>query len=367
MEYKLLKAENYKVSEWAGGKTTQLAIFPEEGNYLERNFIWRLSSATCEQEESVFSKLPDYDRVLVVLEGKVVLAHDGVRVSRLNPLEQDRFDGGYKTKSFGKIKDYNLMVKKENQGFVDVINLSEDSRTYDTETYPEYKYVTQGFFCNQGFATVSVNGETMMLEENQQIVVNYLNSERVEISVMGDGVLIRSQIFYNYESGDMAPVEIPREKATIADFKDCFVIANTQFRGAQYLFKKLRTRWYDEALCEGMKKIDKFYLTFFIYLIGLIVITVVGIEKFKTIEWIMGIGIWTLVDIIIISPLLYMAVVPKPVAKHIKDINNLTPYEQKVFERQSGANERLERLLKKYRYTGKALYDEDGNRTDKTF
>ena len=70
---------------------------------------------------------------------------------------------------------------------------------------------------------------------------------------------------------------------------------------------------------------------------------------------------WFLIDIFLISPSLYLAVVPKPVRKHIKDINNLTPYEQRVLEKQLATNERLEKLLKKYKNSGRYQYDEDGN------
>lgn len=367
MEYRILKEENYNISNWTGGKTKQLAIFPEDGNYLERDFVWRLSSATCEEEESSFSKLPDFNRVLVVLEGKVVLAHDGVRVSRLNPLEQDRFDGAYKTKSFGKIKDYNLMVAKGNQGIVDVISLTNESKIPEIEKYPEYSLITQSYYCRDGYAAVSINGENIILEPEQQLVVNYESTEKVEIGVMGEGNVIRCQIFYNYEEGDISATYIPPERPSLLDFRDCFVIANTQFRGAKYVFKKLRNQWYDEALSTAIHKIEHFYLPYIMFLLGIIGITAFGVDKFQTSDWIIWIIIWILTNMVIIGPLMYFVVVPKPVAKHIKNICDLTPYEQKVFERELATNERLERLLKKYKCSGRAVYDEDGNRLDKTF
>ena len=63
MKYQLIKKDAYKTSRWTGGETREMAIWPAGSQYLERNFIWRLSSATVEQEESDFSSLPDYDRV----------------------------------------------------------------------------------------------------------------------------------------------------------------------------------------------------------------------------------------------------------------------------------------------------------------
>ena len=128
MNYTLYRQEDYNTSQWMGGNTTELAIYPKTSKYLDRNFIWRLSSATIDVEESDFSKLPDYDRVLMVLEGEVVLSYEGQRVARLKALEQDRFDGGWKTKSFGKITDYNLMVRKGSEGYLDVIELEEANK-----------------------------------------------------------------------------------------------------------------------------------------------------------------------------------------------------------------------------------------------
>ena len=147
MEYKLYKEENFSVSKWTGGVTKQLAIFPADGSYLERRFIWRLSTATCEQEESTFSKLPDFDRVLMVLSGSVVLAHQDVRVARLSELEQDSFDGAYRTKSFGRITDYNLMVAKGNRGTLDAVELTQDSRKLDFDEDWKYERKTAALFC----------------------------------------------------------------------------------------------------------------------------------------------------------------------------------------------------------------------------
>ena len=62
-----------------------------------------------------------------------------------------------------------------------------------------------------------------------------------------------------------------------------------------------------------------------------------------------------MIDIFLISPLMYFAVVPKPTKAHIKDIDKLTPYEQKVRERQMNTNEQVEKILKKYKNSGRNL------------
>ena len=64
---------------------------------------------------------------------------------------------------------------------------------------------------------------------------------------------------------------------------------------------------------------------------------------------------WIVIDCIAVSPLIYMAFVPKPVRKHIKDVNNLTPYEQRVREEELDRNEHLEKVMKKYKNSGRNL------------
>lgn len=112
-DYKIIKKENYQTNEWAGGKTTQFSIYPEDSKYQDRNFIWRLSSATVETESSEFTSLPDYNRILMVLEGKLELNHNDIEIINLNPFDQNLFDGSANTKCLGKAIDFNLMMRKD--------------------------------------------------------------------------------------------------------------------------------------------------------------------------------------------------------------------------------------------------------------
>lgn len=50
----LLHKKDYKTTEWSGGLTTELSIAPEGSVYADRDFMWRLSSATVELEEERF-------------------------------------------------------------------------------------------------------------------------------------------------------------------------------------------------------------------------------------------------------------------------------------------------------------------------
>lgn len=361
MEYKLIKEADFIVSNWSGGKTRQIGIFPEDSKYIDRKFVWRLSSATVETDESKFSKLPDYDRVLMVLEGDVVLAHQDERVARLKELEQDRFDGAFKTTSFGKITDYNLMVEKGNEGYLDVIKVGETSQGIDVEKKSDFELGTVGLYCKEGFFTATINGQTVMVNSGDQLIINFGQEEKVSLSVMGEGTIVRSTIFYNYRPEAKGPTVIPQEKATFDDFKTCIYLANIQFRGANKIFRNLKNQWFDEELKKKIRCIEKPCIPFFIAIIGVMIIASLCVKAdMATAQWLGLIVAWLVVDSLLVSPLIYFFVMPKPVRKHIKDVNNLTPYEQKLYDIEMNTNERVETILKKYKSTGRYEYEDKG-------
>ncbi|MEG3030234.1 MAG: HutD family protein, partial [Oscillospiraceae bacterium] len=95
----------------SGGSTTQLAIHPDSSQYQNRDFIWRLSSATVEDEHSSFTCLPHYNRIISVITGDIRLVHPDCEIQVL-PGVIHSFDGGESTECFGVCTDFNLMMKK---------------------------------------------------------------------------------------------------------------------------------------------------------------------------------------------------------------------------------------------------------------
>lgn len=369
MRITLCKKENFKTSRWMGGTTTEMAIFPPQSTYLDRNFLWRISSATVEDEESDFSKLPDYERVLMVLDGETVLSYEGQRVVRLAPLEQDSFDGEWKTKCFGRMTDFNLMVRKGAEGCLDLIFPKQEAETccfageylYENENstreaVSEGTSITHGLFCKEGYCVISAGGQSHMIEQGDLLLLECEEGETMKYTIMGEGTVVRAQILYENMAGKLGPEVIPAEKATFEDFKKCVFLANVQFRWAKYIVKSLKTTWFDEALSGAIKKIERFYLPSLIFVIGIVIIGLI-LVNWEASGWFGAaiIGLWLLLDCLIISPLIYLAFVPKPVAKHIKNIENLTDYEKRVRAQELGRNEQVDRIMRKYKNSGRNL------------
>ena len=107
-----LTAKDFQISTWSGGKTVQLAIAPEGAGYADRDFLWRVSSATVELDESDFTALPDYNRWICPLAGTMRLSHNGGPAVSIAPCEAHFFDGADATHCRGRCTDFNLMLRK---------------------------------------------------------------------------------------------------------------------------------------------------------------------------------------------------------------------------------------------------------------
>lgn len=111
---RIIAASDMPVSLWSGGRTTEIYIAPEGALYAERNFLFRISTAEVELEESDFTSLPDYNRLIASVSGTMRLTH-GANGSEKLVLPRSTvyaFDGGIQTHCVGKARDLNLMLRK---------------------------------------------------------------------------------------------------------------------------------------------------------------------------------------------------------------------------------------------------------------
>ncbi|SMC22741.1 HutD protein [Clostridium acidisoli DSM 12555] len=182
MNYKIeiIKKENYNVSKWSGGRTTELYIYPKTAKYNNRDFKWRISTATVEVEESIFTRLEGFSRKLMVTEGKTVLAHEGMYNITLNPFEKDSFMGDWTTKSYGKASDFNLMTAKECIGALDVLTIKAESEV-SIEFQRTDTEISDFFYILGGNIEILMGNEKFYIEEKDLFCITYVSiSEKIE-------------------------------------------------------------------------------------------------------------------------------------------------------------------------------------------
>ncbi len=164
MKYTHLTEKDYAVSHWSGGKTTQLAIFPEGAVYADRDFTWRISSATAEIDESDYTALPDYNRLIAVFDKAIRLQHDGGEIITLQPYDVHRFDGAAATHSWGRCVDFNLMLRKgraEGEMRALTIDGTGEIETANADTVLIYCAEGEGSIASAGFGA----GEAVLVTE----------------------------------------------------------------------------------------------------------------------------------------------------------------------------------------------------------
>ena len=110
MKIRILDPALRRVTEWSGGKTTELFLFPADGSYAERRFAFRISSACIDLPESRFTRLDGVTRFLTPLSEGFYLKRGG-GWQYLPRGEVLRFSGEEDVLCRGTGRDLNLMLK----------------------------------------------------------------------------------------------------------------------------------------------------------------------------------------------------------------------------------------------------------------
>ena len=124
MKEKYVKREDFVTTKWAGGETTQLAIYPEDAVFSKKDFLWRISSATFTSTESTFSDFTGYQRYILPLKGELILKHNGLYDRKLKKYDVEYFDGSWITFSKNTLdcRDYNFIVKSGHLSNMQLLN-----------------------------------------------------------------------------------------------------------------------------------------------------------------------------------------------------------------------------------------------------
>jgi len=164
---KIIKKEDLETKEWSGGTTTQLYIYPEDALYEKRDFLFRISTATVDIEESFFTKLPGISRCIMPLEGEMELNHKGHYAVTLKKFETDSFEGDWETTSKGKVKDFNLMTNKGIWGYIGSSILKEDD-VFSTKDMKDF--TTLAIYIQKGNIKIESQKEQISVSEGDFVI-----------------------------------------------------------------------------------------------------------------------------------------------------------------------------------------------------
>lgn len=165
------KIKNIDPSLWQGGKTYELFIYPENTSYAEKNFMFRLSSATIEKSPSIFTNFQGYRRFLIMLAGDLAIERNG---NFENHAEGDVFEfpSTDLITSFSTGIDFNLMI--DQQVATPTVNTGE----LNLQIKEKFCFVyTSSMTC------LKINQSFKKLNKNECLV--FINPKKEEINLKG--------------------------------------------------------------------------------------------------------------------------------------------------------------------------------------
>ena len=171
----LLRAKDFQVSDWSGGKTKQLYLSPPTGHYGKRDFDYRLSTATVELTESQFSDLSGFHRILMSLDHTLHL-HNASRQEKtvLAPFTPYIFEGSDSITSRGTCTDFNLIYSDHYQGQMIAIS---DGQELSRDEAIQFIYALSDLMVT-GIGLPSLNLET------GQLLIVEKEAQETELRIM---------------------------------------------------------------------------------------------------------------------------------------------------------------------------------------
>ena len=194
MVIKRISEKDKVVSVWSGGTTSQLYISPESASFSDRKFDFRISSAVVELEESDFTPMPGFSRILMVLEGELEISHEGHYSKVLKQFEIDEFSGDWKTSARGKVVDFNLIMGEGICGSMKYISLGNSDKIIIDNNIRRGKLQfarTIGYYLISGNIQIHLNQEEYELKKGGMILIEKGGDfDKMEIIGFGDLVEI---------------------------------------------------------------------------------------------------------------------------------------------------------------------------------
>jgi environmental stress-induced protein Ves len=139
-----------------------------------------------ELEESNFTKLPGFDRHLMVLDGALKVVHHEHHTAMLKQYEQDSFKGSWDTVSYGRATDFNLMLKEGVKGRLEYHHFAVGQ---SINVKLENVFEKQDFFacfCYEGQISIEAKGKFDTLEEGEFLLISCDESLIVGIDNKGN-------------------------------------------------------------------------------------------------------------------------------------------------------------------------------------
>lgn len=185
--FKIIRKNKTKKTVWSGGTVSELYIYPENADFRNRDFIFRISTATVDVERSDFTFFDDYSRIIMTLDNEFLLTHNDEEKVALSRYQPHVFYGGDRTTSSGKVNDYNFIMKRGVcHGDVFGMSIADGSVIYPRKGNDPCDEKFEMVYCARGRLTFKVND-----------IKHYINQG--DVLIIDHGTIDKDYVFSNEE------------------------------------------------------------------------------------------------------------------------------------------------------------------------
>lgn len=188
MKSKIIKIPN--ISNWNGGLTKEYFIFPEGSSYKDRDFSFRISAATVDISDSPFTNLSGFNRALIPTSGDLELLKDG-KIIKINKHDIFLFSGDESIKSINPGTDFNLMVRKDLDFLINLINVRGEIILSCDDDIKKAVFV----FPVTGEVDIKYDGVTKTILSNELIIFEADKLSSIYINSNDEAKIIYGRIY----------------------------------------------------------------------------------------------------------------------------------------------------------------------------
>ena len=172
--YRIIRKNEAKKTAWSGGTVSELYIYPENADFRNRDFIFRISTATVDVEKSDFTLFEDYSRIIKTLDNELLLTHNDNEKVALSKYQPHVFYGGDKTTSSGKVNDHNFIMKRGVcYGDVMGMSIAKGSVIYPRKGNDPCDEVFEIVYCAKGRLIFKVNDEEHHIDQGDVLMIDH--------------------------------------------------------------------------------------------------------------------------------------------------------------------------------------------------
>lgn len=206
--------------------------------------------------------------------------------------------------------------------------------------------------CTEGYIVLSAGDEAEMLKSGSEMSMEYMPGKTPEIRLAGHG---KCEVSISEAAGkadeEIYDPQIPKGRTTGKDFIAAMKLSlgDNSVNWTVRSMKQNVDVWYMPALEKKILFIKKYFITLIVWLAGIIACAALLKTGLSTGQVFAVMIAFSIVFVFLISPLIYLAILPKPVTAYIKKVEDLTPEEMRAFEKQNNYDPHLEKLIYKGR------------------